>query len=104
MESKEVDGRPNLEFKLPGSISYLLITMFVTIWIFFIDRNSKIHGIVVSVFFSLVEFIWVGSTILLPNGEVIFRPFNKRCRKPKTVCILYYNFCKILYLIFFSID
>ena len=94
MESK-VEERPHLGFKLPHSISFLLIACFVIIWIFLIDRNSKIHGIVVSLFFSLVEFMWVGSTILLPNGEVIFRPFNKRCRKPKTV--FNYNFDNLIF-------
>ncbi len=63
----------------------LMITTIIVIWAILTSLNDKLIGIILSLGFALIEYSWIGLTILLPNGDVAFRPFDKNCRKPKTV-------------------
>jgi hypothetical protein len=73
--------------KLDKKYSLILIILIVYLWLFLTDTHLKLLGLLVSLCYSLLEFCWIGSTVLLTNEEVAFRPFDKNRRKPKTVII-----------------
>ena len=73
---------------MEGSHILLSITLLCIIFYTYLTYSSydvKIKSILISFLYSVTEFTWIGSTIQLPNGEIIFKPFDKRCRKPHTV-------------------
>jgi len=84
-------GAPLSPFgKLPKAISVIIIIIFSFLWLYFVDSRTKILTIVASLCYSFQEYSWVGTTIESPNGEVVFRPFDKNCRKPHTTFEQFY--------------
>lgn len=71
--------------KLSKSTTMIFIFLVSLFWFNYTTFNMKIVALITSSLYSLLEFTWIGLTVELPNGEVIFRPFSKNTRKPETV-------------------
>ena len=72
---------PELSKKASLSIIFLSICL----WLVFTDLKSKTGGVIIAGLFSLLELCWIGMTVEDSQGGITFRPFDKNCRKPKTV-------------------
>ena len=82
---------------LPKVVSSLVIIILCALWFEYTTFSEKIRSLIISASFSLIESTFYGTTIELPNGDIIFKPFDPKCRKPHTV-IKYFE--KFLLLIF----
>jgi hypothetical protein len=71
--------------QLSKTKSAVLISIILWVYYHFTDYKGKIIGAIVGLFFSGVEFIWFATTVELPDECVIFKPFDKNCRKGTTV-------------------
>ncbi len=70
---------------LPKNASLSIILVLVYSWFYFTDLKSKTVGVIIAGLFSLIEFCWIGMTVEDSQRGITFRPFDKNCRKPKTV-------------------
>jgi hypothetical protein len=72
--------------QLRFEFAVVLVVTIVSLWLFLTDLKGKLIGIACGLLFSGLEFAWFASTVELPGGqEVIFKPFDKNCRKGQTV-------------------
>lgn len=76
---------PKLSFTLPKPVSFIILAIAFLLWIFLTSFATKLRVILCSAAFSLIEFTFYSTTIELPNGDLIFKPFDPRCRKGHTV-------------------
>src|SRR5690606_7300392 len=82
--------------QIPILYSIFLLALILYSYLTFTDYPTRVKAIIISCFYSLIEYSWTGSTIELPNGELIFKPFDKRCRKPHTVNKFYIlDYCSV---------
>jgi hypothetical protein len=66
--------------------SAVLISLILWLWFNFTDLKGKLVGAALGGLFSGIEYIWFATTVELPDGkEVVFKPFDKNCRKGQTV-------------------
>jgi hypothetical protein len=72
--------------QLSRTKSAILISVILWFWFYFTDLKGKLFGAICGLLFSGIEFIWFATTVELPCGkEVVFKPFDKKCRKGRTV-------------------
>ena len=62
--------------------SYKNIVIWTVILYFWIktDNNYKLRGLFISLFYSLIEFTWTGTSYQDEKGETVWSPFDKRCK------------------------
>jgi len=76
---------PQSPIIFPKLVSIVLITFFCVIWVYYTTFGTKCRTLIISASFSLIEFTFYGTTIEMPNGDIFFKPFDPKCRKPHTV-------------------
>lgn len=76
---------PQSPIVLPKVFSSIVIIILCALWFEYTTFSEKIRSLIISASFSLIESTFYGTTIELPNGDIIFKPFDSKCRKPHTV-------------------
>ena len=76
---------PESPFVLPKIVSSLLLVILCALWFEYTTFSEKVRTLIISASFSLIEATFYGTTIEEPDGNIIFKPFDPKCRKPHTV-------------------
>ena len=79
---------PKSPINLSKTFVFLIFAIILIIWLVFTSTSAKLRMLIVSSFYSLIEYTFYVMTIELPNGDTIFKPFDPGCRKPHTVSII----------------
>lgn len=84
--------QPKLSFTFPKPLSYFIIAIGFLIWLLFTSLTTKIRVFLASLVYGLIEFSFYATTIEMPNGDTIFKPFDPKCRKGHTVKKICFGF------------
>lgn len=66
------------------ALGYVLVGLAALSWAWYTPLETKIRCFFGASCFSLIEFTFYTLTVELPNGDIVFRPFDKKCRKGHT--------------------
>jgi hypothetical protein len=78
--------------QLSKTQSTILVSLIILLWFYYTDLRGKLIGVITGAVFAGVEFLWFATTVEISDGdEVVFKPFDKNCRKGRTVSLLTYE-------------
>jgi hypothetical protein len=74
---------------------YGLAALAVATWWWVMPIDAKLRSIFNAAAFSVIEFTFYTMTVEMPNGDILLRPFDSRCRKGHTT--VHQFACNVLY-------
>ncbi|RKP25927.1 hypothetical protein SYNPS1DRAFT_28358 [Syncephalis pseudoplumigaleata] len=76
-------------------LGYPLVLMLVAAWWSATSLDAKLRSLVNAAAFSVIEFTFYAMTVEMPNGDILLRPFDPRCRKGHTT--VHQFICNVIY-------
>ncbi|KAI9593976.1 hypothetical protein BDF19DRAFT_414972 [Syncephalis fuscata] len=76
-------------------LGYPLVLCLVAAWWSATTLDAKLRSFINAAAFSVIEFTFYTLTVEMPNGDIVLRPFDPRCRKGHTT--VHQFLCNIIY-------